>query len=76
MITPKLNTIINRIFKLLPSQIPLGPIDLDGFLASNPTTTPEYVHIPMRTVVTSDEYPYPSMPCNVTLPTFIPTNEY
>ena len=76
MITPKLNIIFNRIINLLPAQIPIGPFDLVGFLAGNPTSNALYTHIPMRTTVTSDDYPYPGMPCTVTLPEYISTEEY
>jgi hypothetical protein len=75
LLTPKLNTIANRITKLFPAMIPIGPLDLEGFLAGNPTSTPEYTHLPMSTYVTSELYPYNNT-CNVTLPQVVPTTEY
>ena len=49
MLTPKINTIANKIIHLFPAQIPLGPFILDGFLAGNPTCTEEYATIPLAT---------------------------
>jgi hypothetical protein len=49
MLTPKINTIANKIIKLFPSQIPFGPFILDGFLAGKPFSTPEYAVFPLAT---------------------------
>lgn len=76
MLTPKLNLIANKIISLFPSQIPIGPMDLVGFLAGNPTSTPEYTHIPMSTYATSDAYPYDMASCDAQIPQMIPTSEY
>jgi hypothetical protein len=75
LLTPKLNTIANRITKLFPSMIPIGPLDLEGFLAANPISTPDYTYLPLATYITSEAYPYNST-CNVTLPPVIPTDQY
>lgn len=75
LLTPKINTIANRITKLFPSMIPIGPLDLEGLLAANPTTTPDYTYLPLSTYITSEAFPYNNT-CNITLPQAVPTDEY
>lgn len=75
LLTPKINKIANKIIKLFPAQLPAGPFVLDGILAGNPSSTPEYARIPLSTMVTSANYPYPGN-CTVSLPAYVKTEEY
>ena len=75
MLTPKINTIANKIIKLFPAQIPFGPLILDGFLAGKPVSNPEYAVFPLATQITSTEFPY-SQNCTIPLPDHLATDEY
>ena len=67
LINGKFAKIVNGILHLFPQTIPLGAIDLVGFLAGNPVSTPHYLYLPMSTIVTSEDHPYTGT-CNVQLP--------
>ena len=73
LLTPKINQIANKIIQLFPSQIPIGPLDVVGILAGNPTSTSVWTHIPMSTYVTSEQYPYDMSTCTAQIPEVVPS---